>query len=243
MNVYPVNAIDAANLMSLQRATHSSLNDLYNRYIDFQVDFNSAEIELSGLWTSIIPVNAFIIGNTNARFGTVRYYHDAELLFEQRFNINSFLTIIQNVDAFKKLITKEINHFSLQLQGNENISIGYIFIGETWELPRFIVSPSDSLQLRNESSRTFSGQVTGIPKVPLRAFGISNVRIDNKTKKLYDNYINGVQTVIPHVIDPYPEVHDEYEPFFATVAEYSPKEKRNENDFYWNFSCSWQEAK
>jgi hypothetical protein len=99
------------------------------------------------------------------------------------------------------------------------------------------------LELRNDSDRTFSGQVTGIPVDTLRSFAVEFVRIDNKSKKKFDDYANGVQTVIPHVIDFYPEAHEEFQPIYGALESYGEKEKRNENNFYWNFSANWKEAK
>ena len=243
MNVYPVNALEAATLISAEKAPHSLMVDLHNRYIDFQVDFTANEITIIGSWNGVIPVNAFIIGNSNAHSGKVQFISDNEILFSQEFAVNEFLKIIQVKDNFDRLDIKHINNFILTLQGTEDISIGYIYIGETWELPRFVVGPISGLNLRNESGRTFSGQTTGVSTEPLRNFGCEFVRIDNESKKRFDDYINGVQKVIPHVIDPYPEAHEEFEPFFATVQDYQDKEKRNEPRFYWNFSCSWMEAK
>jgi hypothetical protein len=69
------------------------------------------------------------------------------------------------------------------------------------------------------------------------------MRIENDQKKIFDDYINGVQTVIPHVIDPYPEAHEQFEPFYATVENYGEMTKREENNFYWNMQCGWKEAK
>jgi len=110
-------------------------------------------------------------------------------------------------------------------------------------LPRFLVQPVKGLALRNESDRTYSGQVTGIPIDTLKTFNAEYVRIPNEKKKIFDDYINGVQTVIPHVIDPYPLAHEHFEPFFATVSGYGEATKREENKFYWNLNCNWTEAK
>ena len=131
----------------------------------------------------------------------------------------------------------------MTLKGSEDISLAYLYIGEAWELPRFAITPRESIQLGGETKRTFSGQVTGLPTETLRSFSAAYNRITNADKKRFDAYANGVQTVIPHVIDPYPDAHEEFEPFFATLAAYGEKEKRTENGFFWNFTCSWQEAK
>jgi len=243
MNVYPVNALEACSLNSPQKESYALLRDLHNRYLDYQVDFNRHEIELSGQWDRAIPVDCFIIANTNAISGTIKYLAGNDVLFEKDLIINEFINIYSIVNEYGIIQKKSIDHFLLTLKGNENISIGLIYIGETWVLPRFLIKPKKYLQLRNENGRTFSGQAMGIPVETLIAFSVQFARIDNLNKKLCDNYINGVQTVIPHIIDPYPKAHDEFEPFFATVSDYGEQEKREEDGFYWNFNIAWQEAK
>jgi hypothetical protein len=180
--------------------------------------------------------STYSLGNTNATEGNLKFYNDNNLLYEVNLIIEDYLTII-NTNIFK------IDKFVLTLKGNENITIGYLFSGIKWELPRFLTLPVDSLELRNESDRTISGQITGIPTETLKSFSAKYTRITNEQKKIFDDYINGVQTVIPHVIDPYPLAHEQFEPFFGTVFSYGDATKREENGFFWNFNCSWREAK
>ena len=243
MNVYPVNAVEAATLNSTEKASYSRLEDLHNRYLDYQVDFTSNDILLKGVWSNLIPMDSFIIGNTNAVSGRLELLNDEEVVFNQDFAIENLLTIIQIKDEFNKLDKKQINNFNLSLQGDQKISLGYIYTGETWILPRFVVSPKTHLQVRSQGGRTFTGQATGVQAETLRTFGATYNRVDNQEKKTFDDYISGVQTIVPHVIDPYPEAHDEFLPFFATVSNYGEADKRRENYFFWNFTCSWQEAK
>jgi hypothetical protein len=243
MNVYPVNAAEAAAMSSPQKAPHSLIGDLYNRYMAFQVDFISPEIELSGNWNSPVEIDAVIIGNTNAGAGTIRLYDNEGIVFEHWFVMDEYLKIIQIKDGLGVLRQKEAGRFVLALEGNDSISLGYLFFGRTWELPRFAASPADGLNLRNESGRTFGGQVTGIPVDTLKSFSVQFVRIDNAERKKFNDYVNGVQTVVPHVVDPYPEAHAEFAPFFATVQEYGEAAKRRESGFLWDLNCSWLEAK
>jgi hypothetical protein len=236
MNVYPVNAIEAAILISPQKAPYNLIEELYNRYISFQVDFLSNTVNLTGTWDNLIELDTIIIGNTNANSGKIQLYNNDTLLYDNTFNINDYITI-------EYTGIKNANRFALDLFGSDNISAGYLFAGMKWELPRFIVEPVNGLSLRNEAGRTFSGQVKGIPIDALKTFSATYVRIPNDKKEIFNNYINGVQKVIPHVIDVYPEAHEQFEPFFATVDNYGEATKRAENGFFWNFNCSWMEAK
>jgi len=237
MFVYPVNAIEAFNMDSVQIEAYSLIKDIYNRYISFQVDFTANNILISGTSKSKIEIDSFILGNSNAKTGKLRLYNNNALIYTiNNLIFNSYIEI-RNINKYT------IDKFELELAGTEKISVGYLFFGLKWELPRFVTLPKNLLELRNESDRTFSGQVTGIPTDTLKTFSASYVRINNAAKKLFDDYINGVQTIIPHIIDPYPLAHEQYEPFFATINGYGEATKREENNFFWNFDCSWREAK
>jgi hypothetical protein len=236
MKVYPVNAVEASKMESEQREPYSDLAGLHNRIIGYQADFNSQDVEITGSWNGNVDIDTVILGNTNAAGGSVELYDGEELLFTGNFDAGGFIRII----PFNKT---NINNFKLELHGAENIRLGYLYMGEAWELPRFAVQPRNALQLRNGSDRTFYGNVTGIPVETIRSFGCDFARVANNDKKKFDDYINGVQKVIPHVVDFYPEAHEEFEPMFMTVNEYGEATKCEESGFYWNFSCSWQEAR
>jgi hypothetical protein len=57
-------------------------------------------------------------------------------------------------------------------------------------------------------------------------------------------YIKAVQTVEPHIIDPYHEARAEFPPMYVTLAQgdYSFP-KRDEDGFYFTGSLAWQEAR
>jgi len=236
MRVYPVNLIEGTTMYSAQKESYSVMTDLYNRFMAYQVDFNSNEVLIEGSWIQFEEIDSMIIGNTNATSGKLSVFDGSELVEYKEFDIIDYVTIY-NFDM------KRTNKFILELIGTENVRLGYLFLGQKWELPRFVTLPVKGTLLRNEADRTFTGQVTGIPIEPLRTFQAEFIRIKNEDKELFDTYVQGVQMVIPHVIDPYYEAHKEFEPFFATVTAYGEATKRAENGFFWNFNCQWMEAR
>jgi hypothetical protein len=242
MKVYLVNALESAELISEQKERLTSLNDLFNRYIEYLVLFTTRQVIIEGIWTNdLTSFDSLIIGNTNAKTGRIQLYYNDSVIIDKQFSVSEYITIISL--KLKNEQSKVINKFRLQLNGTDLLSIGLLYIGEEWDLPRFIVHPKNKLTLRNDDDRTFSGQSTGIVKTTLKSFSAEYIRINNKLTKILDDYINAVQTVIPHVIDIYPEAHDEFPPFWATIASYGEKQKRAENGFFWNLSIAWQEAK
>jgi hypothetical protein len=237
MNVYPVNAMEGAVLNSRQREAHSHMIDIHNKYLEFTVDFSRPEIKIYGKWDKQVQADTFIVANTNAEAGNIRLKLRGDVVLEKHFATKEYINIID----FEGL--KQFDEIVLGFQGEANVKIGLLFTGEKWTLPRFVALPRKTLSLRNEGGRTFSGQVTGIPVNTLKTFGCGFVRIKNEEVKKINDYINGVQTIIPHIIDVYPKARQEFPPFFATVTEYGEKEKRAENGFFWNFEIAWMEAR
>jgi len=237
MNVYPVNAFEGASLKSPQKETYSMMQDLHNRYLAFTVDFSQRVAQIDGEWASTIEADSFIIANTNSHSGHLILTAHGFPIYQRHFETNDFINII-DLEG-----THSFNGIRLNLYGNENIQVGLLYIGKKCALPRFVTFPEKTLGLRNESGRTFTGQATGIPVETLRSFAASFVRIPNDEVKIVDEYINGVQKIIPHVVDIYPGAHAEFPPMFMTVAEYTGKEKRAENGFFWNFDLAWMEAR
>lgn len=243
MKVYPVNAMEIATAFSGQLAEYNEISHLWNRYIEFQVEFSRYATDITFIWDRGISMNSFIIGNTNALRGRLQFFYRDYLFWEKNFEMDEYIKILVNKNEEGSKITALCDRVELKLEGTENTKIGYVFMGEEWELPRFTVSPSRQVQIRNGSGRTFSGQVSGIPQDTLKTFNAEFLRIEQEWFKILDDYANGVQSVIPHVIDPYYEAHDKFPPFFATLEDFGEQEKREENGFYWNFGMSWQEAR
>jgi len=237
VNVYPVNAFEASTLASPQRATHSRMSDLFGRYIDYTVDFNSASATIEGAWNRQAMGDTFIIGNTNAHSGTAHFRLNGGGALSVEFETEGRITIapLGRKCAFDSA--------TITLQGASNLYVGLLFVGDKWELPRFAVHPARQLELRGEGGRTFAGQARGIPAETLRTFGAEFARIPGAEAKTVADYADGVQNVIPHVIDPYPEARGEFPPMFATLSGYGEQGKRAENSFFWDYQMSWREAR
>jgi hypothetical protein len=245
MKVYPVNAVEGATLRSEEKEAYAKMMDACNKYFSYTLDFISPSVVIHGNWDKKIDFNTLILGNCNAARGTFTFYDGINEKASFDFVVDEEIKIIEHLDGNKLIETLKGDKFKLELfnSNSENMKIGYLFVGEVWELPRFKICPSSNLEIRSKGDRTFSGQVTGISTEPLRKFSCSFVRIDNDAKKKFDVYMNAVQFIVPHVIDPYYEAHEEFEPIFGTVTGYSEKSKRDENGFFWDFDMSFLEAK
>jgi len=242
MNVYPINELAGAALTSAQRATHSDLRSLHDAYFAYTVDFTSPNPIVMGTWSAPFECDTVIIGNTNMR--TVR----CTLRLGNTSGENVFTrTVVAGGEIMIITLPQKTtaDHIRLTFTGaaGENMYLGQLFVGRAITLPRFVTLPQTNLQMRQDSERTFGGQVGGVPSEMLRTFAASFARVSAEDMRAIDEYAQSAQNVIPHFIDPYPEARGHVPPMFATIERMGERAKRAENTFYWNTSISWKEAK
>ena len=153
-------------------------------------------------------------------------------------------TIQGRISIFNFNETIYTNGFMLELEGDEPLYLGHLFLGQKTVLPRFAVEPETGINFNSEALRSFGGQVFGMKRITLENFKANFLRITSDEYKLMKEYVNAVQNVEPHIIDPYSEARDKFPPMYATLdIDEVSMTKRNENGFFYNGSLAWTEAK
>lgn len=149
-------------------------------------------------------------------------------------NFHVLNTVYENV----KRMTITINSVDYFLY------VGTIFAGEYIELPRFLQSPDNNLNIRDTTFISPGGQSSGNRRRPIDDHGL---QFANLTKENIDDlklYITYVQNSIPHFIDLYPDVHNEFSPFYGTLTiKKIPYPKRYISDFKFNYKLIYQEVR
>ena len=237
MKVYPVNVCHDAKISSGHTAPWSSVDLIVSNHLDHPADFvgDGAEIVVSFPRPALI--DSVIVGNTGSpeirvdMTGT-----DGAVRRAAPECADGFMS----VGNFGPILVEGIH---VSLLGRKDTWLGYFYAGLSWNLPRFTVEPQHGLELRGTGDRTFTGQATGVPAETLRNFAVEFLRITSDEMKTINDYVNGVQNVIPHVIDPYPEARREFPPMFATLSAAGTAKKRAENGWRWDASLSWREAR
>ena len=261
MKVYPVNKLPLAEIFSPDIAAYSNVENVYHSYLKHRSYGNKFTLTLNLSWNKPIRADTLIIADNN--------FQKTIITLKDSFNVEKSFTF-WNIQEHRNFIiipldSMEIDLFNI-VQGKlefsdttEQIYCGYIFIGKSVELPRFIVAPEWEKVIRGESNRTNGGQVYGLTFPSLDRLAVSFVRIYRDEKKIVDDYMESVQGLIPHIVDLYPETHGElildldddmryngedlFPPRYATLQNGISATKRNENDFYWNYAMEWLEAK
>jgi len=224
---------EKAELMSKEIADRSSIEYINDPMLELCADFKENDISITGSYGNMVAIDSFCIGNTNA----VSFELDIDGEIEKGWIQKHFT--IRNLDEV--IFTRS---FVLKLSGIEPLYLGHLFFGMKTSLPRFAVEPNTSIELRSESSRSFGGQAFGMRRKTLKFFSANFPWLNLEDKKIIDDYIEDVLNVEPHIIDPYPEAHEDFPPIYATLGiSEASFPKLNRDGFYYNSSLSWQEAR
>jgi hypothetical protein len=241
MNLYYKNRIETALLSSPQSDPVMPPENLYHDYLGLLAGFTSNTVEITGQWPfpNSVFVSALCIGLTNALNYTLTLFDvNGQQIYtsgQKEFGFNK----IEILDFPGMMIGK----FVLELSGDENIAVGLLYLGDKLELPPFTPGPGYNNDFTGDGERTMGGYVIGLRKVRLITLGVSFPRVDNRGRKIIENYMDEALNVQPHVIDPYPEAREEFAPFYGTLTHGLPGTKRAETGFYWTFELEWMEAK
>jgi len=238
MNVYPVNLTQGALLSCPFKADYSDLANLYHPYLKHRCWFrNVGKITLIAEWGRSAEADTIILADTNCTNFEITIYDNAGSVIDTQ-NTDDIEFI--NIFKFPK---NEIKRVAITFSGVGELYIGYLFIGNKVELPRFIINPEFTTGIQSESGRTNGGQAYGSLLPTLDTVKVSFIRIPQDKMIIVEDYSQSVQNVIPHIIDLYPEAHEVIAPMYVTLSSAITKTKREEDNFYWNFSLSWQEAR
>jgi len=231
MNVYYEN--EKAGLLSSSTKAGSNINFVYDPMLELRADFISKSVTIGGRYEDYVAVDSLCLGYTNAT--------SYELITEE-LEVSGICRDRITIHDLKETIF--INSFILRLEGLDPLYLGHLFLGKKVILPRFIVEPKYGINLRGEVSHSSGGQVLGIKRNKLSSFSVNYKRLSLEEKNILESYVNEVQNVQPHIIDPYTEVRQEFPPMYATISNSNVTfPKRNEPGFYYNGSLSWQEAR
>jgi hypothetical protein len=241
MNLYHNNRIAAASLSSPQSDPLMPLSNLYHEHLGLTAGFTSNTVTITGSWDfpMSVYVSSVIIGLCNALRYTVTLFDvNGQQIYTggQRSLGPDKITILDIPGVM-------IGRFVLELSGDENITMGLLYLGDKLELPPFSPGPAYNNSFTGEENRTMGGYAYGLRKPRMITFGASFPRVDNRIKKLIDEYMDEVLNIQPHVIDPYPEARNGFAPFYGTLVTGLEGTKRAENGFYWTFELEWLEAK
>ena len=246
MNVYVENILAKAlpeTLAATNTADAYAADMLHDEVLSNGVVFNGPSTTISASW----GLNQFA---------------DAVAILDSNWTIGRLVVVSQGATVFDKMITSRGKHtiiklpelpemphgimvssirLELEAQGSEKLEVGILFVGRRIELPLFNTGFKYKLNVNSKAERTRYGIVYGSKKPSLRSFDVTFSDMDNSRRQVMEEYIDAVQYVQPHLVEPYES--PEYPPLYATLADAGGFGKEDNTRFRWNSALSYMEAK
>ena len=239
MNVYVDNILTKAQPLTVTNIDGVYTADmLYDEALSNNIEFTTAGTVITASWG-------------------LNHHADAIAILESNWTIGRLVIVSQSTTIFDKAITSQGKHTIIKLPNlymvsqirlelntqneREKLKVGILFVGRRIELPLFNVGFKYRLNVNSKPERTRYGIVYGSKKTSLRSFDITFTDINNSRRMVMEDYIDAVQYVQPHLIEPYES--PEYPPIYATLTDAGGFDKTDSAEFCWNSALSYMEAK
>ena len=237
MNIYYDNKINSALLYSDSILHGQDINNLKSVFFSLPCDFDIPEPVIECTWEQEpVEMDSFII---SGRFTSadIDLFRDDDLIHS--FSVGNK----EKINIFHcPLIACDKMAITLHEDQGE-VSVNYIYVGTRYEAPRFDAQPTFKDQFTAKSSRSDFGFLYGLEGVVLRSVSLNYTRMTEADFARLEQYYQSVQTVVPHIVDFYPEAHKSFPPLHCTLAKNIDREKRIENGFYYGLPLEYNEAK
>jgi hypothetical protein len=197
----------------------------------------SAQIDMA--FDSPVSVSSILLSFSNAETISLALTSGGTPVFSET---------IENRDYINRIVFDPItvDGGTVVLSGskdNDFIYLGALYMGEALTIPRFVVKPKMGEEFLESSKRSFGGYTYGLDGETLRTLEAEFVRINKFDYLNILRYLRTVTKTIPHYIDAYEGANDVWPILYGTFDGNFEPEKRDENDFYFDFSLQWKEAK
>jgi hypothetical protein len=240
MNVYVENILkNAASISVTNAAPYYTADMLYDEALSNSVVFTQqyAAIEVKWGLNQLADTVAVLGSNFNLARLSV-YRSDGTDLFYKDIVSSGEHTIIKLPE--ERMMTNLTFRVLSTLKG-QNLEMGILFVGRRIELPLFDIGFKYKLNVNSKAERTRWGIAYGSKKPCLRSFDVAFTGIDNQRRSVMEEYIDAVQYVRPHLVEPYES--PEFPPVYATLADAGGFDSKDDTMFRWNSALSYMEAK
>jgi hypothetical protein len=228
-------AIDANPL--IEGYVASNLVHDYRRIICM---FSAKDAVITAQWSSPYAqdIEAICIADCNATNIHVKLENQSISQFEADFApLPSGIQILILPNAIQ---TASKLTLTLSDMDSSGYQCGKIYAGPVLYLPRFDAgSAKETINITSSANRTRGGQVYGIKNINYRTFSASWSFLKNSDRTNIINYINNVQTVVPHFVEPY---DTDYDPLYCVLNDPGSFTRRKENGMTWSGALTWDEA-
>jgi hypothetical protein len=249
MNVYVENILAKTlrdTLTATNKAAAYSVDMLYDEVLSNAVVFSGPSTKIAASWGLNQFADTVAILDSNWMTGRLAVVSQGETVFDKTITARGKHTIIKLPEMVM------VSSISLELNAHEydkKLKVGILFVGRRIELPLFNVGFKYKLNVNSKGERTRYGIVYGSKKSSLRSFDVTFTDIDNSRRQVMEEYVDTVQYVQPHLVEPYES--PEFQPLYATLTDAGGFDRENNSGFdkednpgfRWSSALSYMEAK
>jgi len=237
MNVYVENILSKAELTVTDMWIGYTVDMLYDEALSNGIVCTGDSTVITAAWELNCLADSIAILESNWTIGRLTVVSQGVTVVDDiEITSQGKHTIIKLPQAYMVSgVTLELN------TGEEKLEVGILFVGRRIELPLFNIGFKNKLNVNSKAERTRYGVVYGSRKSSLRSFEVSFSDVDNARRLVMEDYIDAVQYVQPHLVEPYET--PEYPPVYATLTDAGGFDKDKDSGFHWDTALSYMEAK
>jgi hypothetical protein len=235
MKVYYENILNGnASLAATNVERGYMVENLFDEMLSNNVEFMGEETEINITWPLNYFADSIIILKSNWTIGYLKVISQDITVYERPIVSHGETTIIKLSKTFM------FSALKLKLNSMDTLHIGMLYVAIGVKLPLFNIGFKYKRNVLSDQKRTRYGIVYGLKRPTLRGFEVTFQDIDDDKRKLVESYIDTVQFVQPHVVEPYES--ELFQPLYAALTDAGQFGKENQDGFYWDSSLSYVEA-
>jgi hypothetical protein len=236
MNVYIDNVLKEAVSLAVSNLDPAyQASSLYDPVLSNNVLCTGPSAVITSSWDIGVFADAIAVLDCNWTIGHITAVSQGETVYDADIVSRGGNTIIK----LPRIVM--ITGLTLSLESVDVLSVGILWAGVKTALPLFQVGFEYKPNIQSKAERTRYGIAYGVKQTSLKSFELSFQDLDNQKRLVMEDYIETVQFVEPHLVEPYET--DKFPPLYATLED-SGGFTKQKNGFRWDgFSLSYMEAK
>jgi hypothetical protein len=236
MTVYIDNVLKQANFLSVSNMEPVYIPEsLYDPILSNSILCTGTSTTILAQWNPNVFADSIAVLDCNWTIGHLTIVSQGETVYDEDIISQGKHTVIK----LPKIVM--LTSLNLSIEAMDKLSIGILWAGVKTKLPLFTIGFSYKDNIISKAERTMYGIAYGVKRTPLKSFEISFQDISNEDRLAMEDYIETVQFVDPHLVEPYEA--GEFPPIYATLEDSGGFDKQK-NRFRWDgFSLSYREAK
>lgn len=234
------NQLKQASLSATNEDINRPVTNIIHNFLELAFYADTTNTEITAVFDEVCNIDHIAFDYHNLDNMTIEFYdpldnllHTEVISVEEDCNfhtftkVNNIKTVIISVDTYASLLY-----------------IGGISMGEYFEFPRFRQSLRGEVKLFSTLNVSGGGQASGNAKQKRNGYSLDFVNIANEDRLAIEDYLEYVQTSMPHFIMFYEDGDDYFKPFYGCMTTNNiPIPKRRLSNWEWDFSLSYQEVR